>query len=142
MRILALSVLAIVTACGSADPTSPKPGISLVFASTIQDNTKTIVIRALAPRDNDNVIVTCTSLLSGNPFDERYNVLQSGSFSYPPVDGSQTLTLADIKNEDGVLIYVAARDSRNALIGEGCQDGVNIKSGETQDVAIIIYAPK
>jgi hypothetical protein len=140
-----LFVLAVtgMTACGQANPTlagAGEQGSSIVLASTIQTNTKTIDIIAFAPRDNDKVIVTCTSLLSGNPLDDRYNVLQSASFSYPPADGSQSLTLTGIKKDDGVLIYVDAKDSTNKVIGEGCRDSVEIKSGKTEEVQIIIYA--
>ena len=140
MKALALSILAVTAACGAADPTI-EGGPSIVLASTIQANAKTIDIKAIAPRDTSNVIVTCTSLLSGNASDSRYDVLQSASFTYPPADGSQSLTLTGIKKEGGVLIYVDAKDVRDTVIGEGCKDSVNIESGKTEDVQIVVYPP-
>lgn len=143
MKTIAMSFLAVVlTACGSDDASTADSGTQsagIELASSIQTNTKTIGIKVLAPRDSDDLIVTCTSLLSGNPADERYTLLQGADFAYPPADGSQTLTLTDVKENDGALVYVNARNSSNTVIGEGCSDSVSVKNGETEDVTIIVY---
>ena len=90
------------------------------------------------PRDRDDVIVTCTSLLSGNPLDDRYQVLQSAEFEYPTNDPSN-LTVINVEQEEGAVVYVAARNATNQVIGEGCEAGVNVKGGDTATVNIVIY---
>lgn len=140
---LALTAVACVAGCGADDSastdTTGQSGAMVRLASEIQDNTRTIGVYVFAPRDNDNIIVTCTSLLTGNPADERYNILASADFTYPG-DDPDSVTIGDVKSKDPVLVYINARDSRDAVIGEGCIEDVEIEDGATVDAAVTVYA--
>ncbi|MBC7792879.1 MAG: hypothetical protein H7Z43_04165 [Clostridia bacterium] len=131
---LLLTAIACTIACGDDSAATDDTGSDLStvrLASTIQPNTETIGVFGFSPRDKDNIIVTCTSLLTGNPQDARYAIIQSQDFNYPG-DGTDAVTLANIKSKDPVIIYVNARDSRNTVIGEGCAEDVELKTAVRQ----------
>lgn len=136
-----LAAIACMTACGDdsaeTDPTG-SDGSGIRLQTSIQPNTREIGVYVFARRDRSNIIVTCTSLLTGNPLDERYNVLQSGTFPYPG-DNPDSVTLANITTEDPVIIYVEARDARDNVIGEGCAENVEIEDGGTRNVNVTVY---
>lgn len=135
-----LFLMALVTyACGDAS-TEPASGTTAAIRlqSSLEANTRSITVRVISPRDRNDVIVTCTSLLSGNPFDERYELLQSAEFDYPPAEGA-SLVVSNVDKQDGAVIYVDARNATDQIIGEGCEAGIDVKGGETASVDITIY---
>lgn len=137
--ILILALCAV--ACGDADDTRVDDTGSVAaiqLASQIEAATTKITVRIFAPRDREKVIVTCTSLLSGNPVNDRYELLQSATFAYPPSDAS-ALTVSNVKSDEGAVVYVDARNAADQVIGEGCEDGVNVKGGSTATVNITVY---
>lgn len=140
-RFLLLSAIAFTAACGD-EASTDEPGQSqsmVQIQSTIQPNTRSVTVTVFAPRDNDNIIVTCTSLLTGNPLDARYEVLATADFDYPG-DDPDAVTITNVSSKDPVLVYVSARDSRGAVIGEGCADGVELNNGGTSNVSITVFA--
>ena len=81
-----LMVALFASACGDNGlETASGTTASILLQSQLETSTRSITVRVFAPRDRENVIVTCTSLLSGNPLDDRYEALQSAEFDYPPV---------------------------------------------------------
>lgn len=140
MRSALLLTAVMLVACGDSagvgdDGTSTA---AIHLATALETATKKVGVRIFAPRDHDNIIVTCTSLLTGNPADSRYDVLQSADFDYPPAPGA-SITVDNVAAKDGAVIYVNARDATDIVIGEGCEAGVNVKGGATATVNIMIY---
>ncbi len=132
-----IALLASACADAGVDPVDGTTA-AIHLQSSLEANTRTITVRVLAPRDRNNVIVTCTSLLSGNPLDERYEVLQSAEFDFPPPDGA-SLVVSNVNKKEGAVIYVDARNATDQVIGEGCEAGIDVKGGETASVDITIY---
>jgi hypothetical protein len=137
--LLVLILVLVASACGDAS-VEPANGTSAAIRlqAQLESSTHSITVRVFAPRDRENVIVTCTSLLSGNPLDDRYEVLQSAEFDYPPVAGA-SIVVSNVDAKDGVVVYVDARNATDQVIGEGCEAGIDVKGGETANVDITIY---
>ena len=139
MKRALLIVALAASACGGPDVDAAAGATAAIrLQSSLESSTRSIKVRVIAPRDRDNLIVTCTSLLSGNPFDERYELLQSAEFDYPPAEGA-SLVVSNVDKKDGAVVYVDARNAADQVIGEGCEAGVDVKGGETASVDITIY---
>ncbi len=126
-------------ACGGSE-LEPTRGTTAAIhlQSQLESSTRKVTVRVFAARDRQNVIVTCTSLLSGNVLDDRYELLQSAEFDYPPAAGA-SFVVSDVDAKDGAVIYVDARNASDQVIGEGCEAGIDIKGGETANVDLVVY---
>lgn len=140
MKRVAFIALMFTAACGANAELQGQNGTAatITLQTSIEAATRKLTVRVIAGRDKSNVIVTCTSLLSGNPIDTRYDTLKSAELDYPPTDPAN-LTLADIKAKEGVVVYVDARNAQGQVIGEGCEAGIDVEGGKTSTVNIFIY---
>ncbi len=140
MKRIAVIAALLATACGADAELQGSSGTAatITLQSSIEAATRKLTVRIIGPRDKSNVIVTCTSLLSGNPIDARYDTLKTAELDYPPSDPAN-LMISDVKKKDGVVVYVDARNAQNQVIGEGCEAGVDVEGGKTATVNIVIY---
>ena len=73
------------------------------------------------------------------PTDSKVDPLARQDLAFSEPDG-YSATLTDVEAGENRIIYIDARDAGDAVIANGCTDGIEVKSGKTVDVDVDVYA--
>lgn len=109
----------------------------------LRDEVRQVHVYAMAPRRKDNVVLTCSSLLattspaSLTPDSPNVDVLDKAIVDFA-VSG-RDITLKKVESGEDRVVLVLVYDVGGALIGNGCAEGINVESGSTADVTIVVY---
>jgi len=141
MRFLASTCLALALAACSQPP-GPAIAAELRIEAALSERVAALGVYVLGPKQTDGIFLTCPALMdnTGNrvaPDDPKVERLghQEATFA---LDDS-TVSLTEIAAGSHRLVYVAALDDENALLGEGCREDVTVESNATTSVSIFVY---
>ncbi|MEO1174072.1 MAG: hypothetical protein AAFX94_18795 [Myxococcota bacterium] len=126
--------------CGGAPAVELQANVSV--QGLMQSEVSTLDAIVLGPRLNDDTILTCLSLLSGqvNP---RGGSVESLASAVTNVTQGQAveLVLGPIEEGEDRLLFIEALGVSQQVVGRGCAQSINIEADATTVVDIVISDP-
>mgnify|MGYP001582853539 CR=1 FL=1 len=124
--------------CG-ADPDVAALGAEVRIDAQVASQVDRVSVYVLGPKMSDGKFLPCSllRLRTVEPTSNDVDLLASREeINFPSATGSATV--GDIPAGQGRLVYVEAYGGTN-VIGNGCKEQVEVKSGETKSVSVTVY---
>lgn len=139
--VVTLAYALALAACGPAPIRDIATNVRL--AAALSERVAALDVYILAPRMTDGIYLVCTIMDPADnsrvaPDDPKVEVLGHRNVTF---DGSNSaIKLEEIPAGSALIVYVAALDSSNELIGWGCEDeDVTVQSDTTTTVNVTVY---
>jgi hypothetical protein len=130
MKRLGLALFMLIASCGDEPP---RVSATVIMSGLV--GVESLRIFAFGPRLSDDIILTCTALLTPTiaSDDGRLDLL-----AWADVDVADEILLDNIAPGEGIVAFVEAYDQDDTLIGRGCTEEVTVESGKTTNVEVVV----
>ncbi|MBI3178586.1 MAG: hypothetical protein HYZ27_02935 [Deltaproteobacteria bacterium] len=124
--------------CGDSLPASVSALVRI--DGLLKDEVAALDLYAMGPERDDEVLLTCPSLLRGDmaPLDDRVDLLAQTHVVFSEPEG-RSVVIENVATGIDRLVYVEARDAGDVVLGHGCAEGIEVKAGATVEVTVDVF---